>query len=93
MGHYHDGDPSWTYTDVPMPTLLDRINTLPVIKEWADAPWMSDPMAYASKLVEGTGERTDLAKLKVRREKRVKAVAKKKATMRQREHRDIKKAA
>jgi integrase/recombinase XerD len=92
LGHRFD-DPSHTYTNVSDKTLVDAINKLPVVKAWASAPWMSDPIAYASKLVEGTGERTDLAKLKVRREKWAKAVAKKKATVRQRKHREIKKAA
>lgn len=87
LGHYHDGDPSWDYTHVPMPTLLAAINTLPAIEAWATAPWMTDPLAYASKLAEGTGARTDLLKLTVRREKRAKVKAKKTATIKKREYR------
>lgn len=93
LGHYHDGDPSWDYTHVPMPALLDAINRLPVIKAWAGAPWMSDPLAHQRKLAEGTGARTDLAKLKVRREKRAKVVRNKKLAAQLRERRAAKKAA
>lgn len=96
MGHYHDGDPSWDYTHVHMPTLREAINRLPVIEAWANAPWMKDPLAYASKLAEGTGKRNDLAHqkaLKVRREKRAKVNARKKIAARVRKHRAEKKAA
>jgi len=87
LGHFHSGDPSWNYTNVSMPTLLEAINRLPVIDVWAAAPWMIDPLAYATKLAEGTGARTDLIRLKVRREKRAKANVRKKVAERVRKHR------
>jgi hypothetical protein len=70
-----------------MPTLLDAINRLPVIDVWAAAPWMIDPLAYATKLAEGTGARTDLIRLKVRREKRAKVNVRKKVAERVRRYR------
>jgi len=93
LGHYHEGDPSWDYTHVPMPALLDAINRLPVIKAWADAPWMHDPIAYAGKLADGTGRRTDMETLKVRREKRAKVTRNKKLATQLRARRTAKKAA
>jgi integrase/recombinase XerD len=65
MGHaIQSSDVSRGYTDVPFPTLGEAVNTLPVIKEWASAPWMLDPLAWAGKLAEGTGKRNDLKKRK-----------------------------
>ena len=87
LGHFHSGDPSWNYTNVSMPTLLEAINRLPVIDAWAAAPWMNDPLAYATRLAEGTGARTDLIRLKVRREKRAKVNVRKKVAERVRKHR------
>jgi integrase/recombinase XerD len=61
MGHAKPTDDmSRHYTNVPRPQLLEAINTLPVIHEWANAPWMKDPLAWAGKLAEGTGKRNDL---------------------------------
>jgi integrase/recombinase XerD len=61
MGHAKPtNDMSRHYTNVLRPQLLDAINTLPIIERWADAPWMKDPIAWASKLAEGTGKRNDL---------------------------------
>lgn len=61
MGHAKPtNDMSRHYTNVPRPQLLEAINTLPIIKRWADAPWMKDPIAWASRLAEGTGKRNDL---------------------------------
>jgi integrase/recombinase XerD len=59
LGHAPD-DMSRHYTNVPQKPLIDAINTLPVIDAWAKAPWMLDPLAWANKLVEGTGKRNDL---------------------------------
>jgi integrase len=53
-------DTSRNYTNVPQKPLIEAINTLPVIDAWAKAPWMLDPLAWANKLVEGTGKRNDL---------------------------------
>jgi integrase/recombinase XerD len=61
VGHARDeSDMRRRYIHIPQPNLIAEINKLPVIKEWAEAPWMCDPLAWASKLIEGTGERTDL---------------------------------
>ena len=61
LGHAKPTDDmSRHYTNVPRPQLIEAINTLPVIDEWANAPWMKDPIAWAGKLAEGTGRRTDL---------------------------------
>ncbi len=61
MGHaVQSSDVSRGYTDVPFPALRDAVNTLPVIDRWANASWMKDPIAWASKLAEGTGKRNDL---------------------------------
>lgn len=54
-------DMSRNYTKVPQAPLIEAINTLPVIEEWANAPWMSNPVAWTRRLVEGTGKRNDLA--------------------------------
>lgn len=63
MGHAKDdSDSSRRYTHIPQPNLIEAINTLPVIEAWANAPWMHDPLAWAHKLAEGTGKRTDLKK-------------------------------
>lgn len=87
LGHYHNGDPSWDYTHVDIGNLCEAINRLPVIEAWASAPWLRDPLAYATKLAEGTGRRTDLERLRVRREKRAKVNSRKKIAARVRKHR------
>jgi integrase/recombinase XerD len=61
LGHAAD-DMSRHYTSVPQAPLIEAINTLPVIRGWTDAPWMLEPLAWAHKLAEGTGKRTDLGK-------------------------------
>jgi integrase/recombinase XerD len=59
LGHAAD-DMSRHYTNVPQKPLIKAINTLPVIEEWANAPWMLDPVAWSHRLAEGTGRRNDL---------------------------------
>lgn len=59
MGHAVT-DMSRHYTNVPQAPMIEAINTLPVIEAWANAPWMLDPVAWAHKLIEGTGKRNDL---------------------------------
>jgi len=86
LGHARK-DPSHTYTEVAQPALIEAINKLPVIPAWAAAPWMADPIGHAHKLAEGTGRRTDLEKLKLRREKRHAVNTRKKATERRRKSR------
>ena len=44
-------DMSRQYTHVPQAPLIKAINTLPVISEWASAPWVSDPLAHAREIV------------------------------------------
>lgn len=61
LGHAVD-DMSRHYTNVPQQPLIDAINTLPVPQAWRDLPWLEDPLAWAGKLAEGTGRRTDLEK-------------------------------
>jgi integrase/recombinase XerD len=53
-------DVSRNYTKVPQAPLIEAINTLPVVQEWATAPWMSKPLMWTRRLVEGTGKRNDL---------------------------------
>jgi integrase/recombinase XerD len=61
LGHANDdGDMTRRYTHITPQKLVEAINTLPVIDAWASAPWMHDPLAWASKLAAGTGQRTDL---------------------------------
>jgi integrase/recombinase XerD len=48
LGHAVD-DMSRNYTDVPRKELIKAIDTLPVFQKWAAAPWMSDPVAQASR--------------------------------------------
>jgi integrase/recombinase XerD len=61
VGHARDeSDMRRRYIHIPQPNLIAEINKLPVIKEWAKAPWMIDPLAWAGKLIEGTGKRSDL---------------------------------
>lgn len=43
-------DMSRRYTSVPQKPLIDAINTLPVISEWAAAEWMTDPVAKQRRL-------------------------------------------
>ena len=62
MGHAVGDDMSRHYTNVPQPKLIEAINTLPVVNEWANAPWMKDPLTWANKLAAGTGKRNDLLK-------------------------------
>jgi integrase/recombinase XerD len=45
LGHAVD-DMSRLYTQVPQVSLIEAINTLPVIKAWGDAPWMKDPRGW-----------------------------------------------
>lgn len=61
VGHARDdGDVRRRYIHLPQRHLIAEIDKLPVIEAWADAPWMHDPLAWAGKLVEGTGKRNDL---------------------------------
>jgi integrase/recombinase XerD len=53
-------DMSRNYTNVPQAPLIEAISTLPVIEEWANAPWMFNPLLWTRRLVEGTGKRNDL---------------------------------
>jgi integrase/recombinase XerD len=62
LGHAAN-DMSRHYTHVPQQPLLHAINTLPVIKAWADAPWLQKPLEWAHKLAEGTGKRNDLIRV------------------------------
>lgn len=63
LGHAAD-DMSRHYTNVPQAPLIEAINKLPVPDTWAKLPWLEDPLAWAGKLAEGTGKRTDLEKEK-----------------------------
>lgn len=49
LGHAVD-DMSRHYTNVPQALLIDAINTLPVIGDWANAPWLHDPMQFQRRL-------------------------------------------
>lgn len=61
LGHARDdSDMRRRYMHLPQPNLIAEINKLPIIDGWANAPWMHDPLAWAHKLVAGTGRRTDL---------------------------------
>lgn len=37
---------SRVYTYVPQVPIIEAVNTLPVIDEWANAPWLLDPVRY-----------------------------------------------
>jgi integrase/recombinase XerD len=50
LGHAVD-DMSRHYTHVPQGPLIEAINTLPVIDEWAQAEWLHDPLTWQNKLV------------------------------------------
>lgn len=63
LGHAAD-DMSRHYTNVPQRLLIDAIDTLPVPDAWRALPWAADPVEWAGRLVEGTGRRTDLEKLR-----------------------------
>ena len=65
LGHAVD-DMSRRYTNVPQEPLLQAINILPVIKAWAGAPWMKDPVGMSKKYVVGMGARTDLKGVQTR---------------------------
>lgn len=52
LGHAAD-DMSRHYTHVPQAPLIEAINRLPVVKEWAQAPWLLEPTKYESKLYSG----------------------------------------
>lgn len=41
-------DMSRHYTNLPQKELIAAIDTLPVVKAWADAPWMKDPVGMTS---------------------------------------------
>jgi integrase len=47
LGHVVD-DTSHDYVDVPEAERIRAINTLPTFKEWAEAPWMTDPLRWES---------------------------------------------
>lgn len=49
LGHAAD-DMSRHYTHVPQAPLIEAINKLPVIPEWAGVGWMQDPLAWSCKL-------------------------------------------
>ena|SRR5215475_5701923 len=59
LGHAVD-DMSRHYTNVPQKPLQNAINTLPIIKAWAEAAWIKDPVGMGRKYVEGMGARNDL---------------------------------
>lgn len=59
LGHAAD-DMSRHYTNVPQAPLIEAINKLPVPDAWRNLPWLEDPIAWAGRLAEGTGRRTDL---------------------------------
>lgn len=61
LGHAVD-DMSRRYTHVPQRPLIEAIDTLPVPESWRDLPWVSDPLKWAGRLVEGTGRRTVLGR-------------------------------
>lgn len=63
LGHAAD-DMSRHYTNVPQAPLIEAINKLPVPDLWRNLPWLADPLAWESKLAEGTGKRTDLERMK-----------------------------
>lgn len=92
LGHAVD-DMSRDYTWIAQPHLIEAINKLPVIEAWANAPWMLDPLAHATALAGHQGERTDLAALKVRRQKRAKVGAAKAAAKALKEKRAARKVA
>jgi integrase/recombinase XerD len=61
LGHARDdGNMRQRYMHLPQKNLIAEVNKLPVIADWANAPWMHDPLAWVHKLVEGTGKRNDL---------------------------------
>jgi hypothetical protein len=61
LGHARDdSDMRRRYIHLPQPHLIAAVNKLPVIADWANAPWMVDPLAWAGKLIAGTGKRNDL---------------------------------
>lgn len=53
-------DMSRHYTNVPQKPLIEAINLLPVPETWRRLHWWEDPLAWAGRLAEGTGRRTDL---------------------------------
>lgn len=59
LGHAAD-DMSRHYTNVPQAPLIEAINKLPVPETWRGLGWWEDPLAWAGRLAEGTGKRTDL---------------------------------
>ncbi|WP_108608863.1 integrase [Aminobacter sp. MSH1] len=61
LGHAVD-DMSRRYTHVPQKPMIEAIDALPVPSSWRALPWVADPLKWASRLVEGTGRRTDLEK-------------------------------
>ena len=63
MGHAVT-ETSRVYTNVPQAPLIEAINTLPVIRAWAEAPWMTDPLAYARKVAGTPGQRNDLVAIR-----------------------------
>lgn len=48
LGHAAN-DMSRHYTHVPQAPLIEAIDTLPVIDEWAAAPWLADPVGMTGK--------------------------------------------
>jgi integrase/recombinase XerD len=63
MGHAVT-ETSRVYTNVPQAPLIEAINTLPVIRAWAEAPWMTDPLAFARKVAGTPGRRNDLVAIR-----------------------------
>lgn len=59
LGHATDSM-SRHYTNVPQAPLIEAINKLPVPDAWRALAWWEDPLAWSSRLAEGTGRRTDL---------------------------------
>jgi integrase/recombinase XerD len=60
LGHAADSM-SRVYTHVPQKPLIEAINTLPVPAALLALPWVASPKDCWSRLVEGTGKRSDLA--------------------------------
>lgn len=49
LGH-GAGDMSRHYTQVPQAPLIEAINNLPVVADWANEGWMRDPLAWSGRL-------------------------------------------
>ncbi|RUW85196.1 hypothetical protein [Mesorhizobium sp. M1E.F.Ca.ET.063.01.1.1] len=52
------------YTNVPRAPLITAINTVAVPAAMRAYPWWENPLGWSGRLVEGTGRRTDLERLR-----------------------------